>query len=481
MAREQLPERRLSKPRLLAFSALTAAVLLLAVNTAVERLEQLGVVATLRPGDFVQHVDDEIFVETESGHWVKSPYALKTMVRGGFSDDPAPDRRIFLVGGSFAMGGPFADPSTGDEREGTPSSWLRAFLRASNPGLRVEVVNAGAMGQDSHRVRRVSELLFDHHPSALVVASCNNEAWMPEGEVREALRSLGGYRLLDRLLRPEPAARPRLHTPTDNEDALRAQFEANLRDIARMGRERGVPVYLSTVPVNLRYSGLEREAAWQGADLENADCLQRGISLAEQLLDEEAAQVLGTCAGAPESELWLALLDLRMAGSTPRRSHLVDELGECVTAGLERFYGGAYEAAISQLSTCDNVHEALRWVGLSQLALGNVRGATAALEESVNLFPRNRCRPEFNEVVRSIASEGEGVYLVDLDRAVRVVADQGLPGADLFVDVCHMNQRGYGIVAEAMWHALKDSGLLGETNSVPELEQTAAALGIQLR
>ena len=71
----------------------------------------------------------------------------------------------------------------------------------------------------------------------------------------------------------------------------------------------------------------------------------------------------------------------------------------------------------------------------------------------------------------------EGVVLVDLDEAVRAAAPDGLPGAELFVDVCHMTRWGYGIVAETVWKELTSEGLVA-ASSRPSLDEVASHLEI---
>ena len=55
---------------------------------------------------------------------------------------------------------------------------------------------------------------------------------------------------------------------------------------------------------------------------------------------------------------------------------------------------------------------------------------------------------------------GMDVTLVDLDLWARSVAPHGLPGDDLFVDYCHMNEEGYWLAGAEVSRVIQESGIL---------------------
>ncbi|MCP4867297.1 MAG: tetratricopeptide repeat protein [Proteobacteria bacterium] len=91
----------------------------------------------------------------------------------------------------------------------------------------------------------------------------------------------------------------------------------------------------------------------------------------------------------------------------------------CVQEGIDLYRSDRHEDAIDRLQSCDEIADALRWSGLSMVQLERFDEARAALEQSVELRPRNRCRPSFNRIIRETAAAHEGVHLVDLDAAAR--------------------------------------------------------------
>lgn len=390
------------------FAVLTTLVGFGIVNAVVEELEERGRLDTHRPDDAVSMVQEDLFQE-EYDHWISTPYSLHTMVPSRFRRDKGPRGwRMFVAGGSFAMGSPYVDQVHRKQDEGGIATWLRRDLEARSEAP-VEIVNVAAGAQNSHRVAAIAEAVLPFDPDVLFVATCNNEGALPPGRVRQQLHKLGGYRLLARHLAPSPAPSERSYfTPQDADTAALAQtFRANLERIVKAARGQGVPVLLATLPVNLMYEGTVDG---------------RGLD--------------PTVLPAP----------------TPRSA--------CIQAGIDLARAARHDDAIAQFRSCEELADGLRWAGLSMVAQGDLLEGRAALEQSVELRPRNRCRPSFNAIIRDVAGAHAGVHLVDLDAASRAHAPAGqLPGYDQFLDFCHMHWRGYAAMAQEVLSVLERDGL----------------------
>ena len=309
------------------------------------------------------------------------------------------------------------------------ASWLRARLGARSPSASIEVVNLGAGGEGSFRVKRILEDVLPHEPSAIFVATCNNEGAASPSAMREYLHTLGGYRLMTRLLAPTEKLEGRsLHTVQQDVVAgLRDDFTNNLREMVRETGEAGVPLLLATLPTNLRYSRYSMSPFADGVDITRA-------------ITREDPEV-------------------------------------CIAAGRTAYEEERWQDAVDALAECDDVAESLRWTGLAMLELGRVQEGKAALEQSVELLPRNRCRPSFNAAIREIAASAPYVHLVDLQGAAEAAAPQGVPGYEQFLDYCHMHWRGYAAMADVAQQALEQAGLLPpEEATVPPLAELAEQL-----
>ena len=388
-------------------TAVTIAVLSI-VDAVITTLEEGGDINLTRPDDQVSTLDGAPWSQ-RGDRFVLTRVAQNSMVPMSFaSTKPEDGFRAFLVGGSFMRGVPH-------EGAGTIRFWLYRELRRRFPSAFVEVINAGATSQNSNRVREIAQHAVTHDTNVLIVASCNNEGALPPGVVQKRLQTSGTFRLLKSILRPEIADEHRpLHTPQDPDiDAVREAFRNNLLEIVRSARSRNVAIYLSTLPVNLRYAG---------------NSPGRPIGEREH----------------PDNVSW----------------------APCVNRGYARYEAQDYTGAISELTHCDDV-EALRWIGLSHYALGDFSRARRILQQYTEVEPRNRCRPSFQEVIRDVAKT-QNVPLIDLEKAINDASPHSIPGPELFASYCHLTWAGQALVADTMLQALRKDGTLppGDEQSV---------------
>lgn len=418
--------RSLTPGRRIAFAVVTTVLALVLLNVAIEALERFGIINTHRLDNYVQFLDEPLY--ERDGDWiVTTDYAHGFMVPGRFRREKGERFRVFILGASFAMGTPYTVMSHGEERPGGIATFLRAELERRYGPDGYEVINAAAGAQTSHRVRRIAEEVLQFEPDLLVVATCNNEGPPKPGYVREQLHKLGAYRLLTQLAAPtvDPEERPTFTPQLLDPEQVRSEFEENVSAILDAAAAANVPVALATLPLNLRYGG-------EGAPLPPEDA----------------------------------------AGRHPEHT--------CVAAGREAHVRGDHQGALELLAACGaDVPDAARWTGLSLAALGRVDEARTALQLSIELLPRNRCRPSLNATTRTLA-ERSGVHLVDLEPVAERVSPQGLPGPELFVDYCHLNWRGYALMAQELLRVLEGDALI-PTGQGPRVSVTdlAASLGLE--
>lgn len=307
--------------------------------------------------------------------------------------------RVFFVGGSFLRGVPY-------DEVGTIHRFFEERLLAGHPSVPVEVVNASMSAQPSDRVRENVNFALEHAPDLLVVATCNNEGTLPPSAVTRTLHASGAFRALRAALRGDEAV-PTHTLQNPDTAAVREHFRENLRAIVDATAARGVPLLLCTLPLNLRYAGDESGLPLDGATWE-----------------------------AP--------------GTWP--------VPACLTPGRAAYLAGQYADAVRLLAPCEEA-ETLRWLGLAHAALGHAAAARDALEQYVELMPRNRCRPSFQAVIREEATRSANVTLVDLDAHFRAGAPLGLPGDEVFTDYCHLRWDGQAQVADLLISAVDQAGL----------------------
>lgn len=172
--------------------------------------------------------------------------------------------RVLLIGGSLTYGWPY-DDSVSFPR------LLAVGLAAVDSATPWRVVNLGAPGWGSSRLRAISEQLVPLDPDLVVVTTGNNEmldalagagAPPPRSLTGQLLRQLYRRSYLVNLmatgLRPlavsllSGRARALHAVEPEGRAILVEDHAANLDALATTFRSAGARVYLSTVPVNLR-------------------------------------------------------------------------------------------------------------------------------------------------------------------------------------------------------------------------------------
>ena len=475
----------MQRPRLryVVYSGLVTASVLGLLELGARVLERTGLVDTFRPDSAASYVEHPIF--ERKGAWIRvSPDAQRKMSPAEFRMR-APGWRDFAIGGSFLWGFPWS--RAGQHDAGSIPFWLRAELLALHPSTTMEVVNIAANGVPSYMEREFSQMVLELDPDLLLVASCNNEGGPEPSEVQKALHQLGGFRLLASVVAKEPRAEERKAAPLPLEEVerVRGAFRANLESMAAMTEEAGVPLLLTTLPANFRYDQMEFVAGLPGMTRDGLpDCARDGYRQAYVGDFAAARRTFSGCSDVPEVAQWLALRDLQEGRPAPRPDPLEALWGSCVSEGVELYYGGQHASAVERLGGCDdNVPEALRWIGLAQLALGQIEAARTTLEQSIEVFPRVRCRPSMNAIIREVAAEHAHVHLVDLDEASRALAPGGIPGYEQFVDNNHMHWSALARMADEILRVMEEEALVprpehGETIRRPDRAKLAAAAGL---
>src|SRR3974390_2538389 len=195
------------------------------------------------------------------------PGMIKTPQRYSIAPvKPPAAYRIYVLGESAAMGDP--DPAYGFSR------YLEVMLRQRFPGTRFEVVNTGMVAINSHVSRIMARELAPYKPDLYLVYAGSNEVVGPYGPgtalVTSSLNPMiikasnlapssrigqlltengkppGDWRGMEMFLNKQVRANsPRM-------SQAYANFERNLREIAKIGSDAGANILLSTIATNLR-------------------------------------------------------------------------------------------------------------------------------------------------------------------------------------------------------------------------------------
>jgi tetratricopeptide (TPR) repeat protein len=343
---------------------------------------------------------------------------------------PQQGYRIFVLGGSAAMGTP--QPAFGLAR------MLEAMLRERYPGVAFEVVNAAMTAVNSHVVLPIARDCCRYEPDLFLIYLGNNEVIGPYGPgtvltpfspslrmIRTGIliKATRIGQLLGAMLRPGTAggqALPewkgmemfgdeRLQVAGDDPrlQTVGEQFRANLSDLCAAARGAGAKVILSTVAVNLRdcapFASRHRDGLDEAERARWEKLYQAGVDLAAQ----------GKHAEAVAQWLLAAAIDDGYAG-------LHFRMGRSLLATQQ-----AEKARAHFLLACDL--DALRF----------------------------RADTRTNETIRAAASRwaSRDVHLVDAERAFaeHPATPHGVPGREWFYEHVHLTPEGNHLLAAAIF------------------------------
>jgi Flp pilus assembly protein TadD len=375
---------------------------------------------------------------------VKSRY----FARIGFNPSTSPDLfqapkpagmfRIFCLGGSTTVGYPYW-------YNGSFSSFLRDHLRRVFPDRPVEVINVGMTATNSFTTLDMARDLMEYEPDLFLVYDGHNEFYGALGAASH--ESFGGSRWLTNLalraihlktfllVRDAMAGMMKLTGSEEKAQPLgtmmeklaRGQFipygsptyasgletfRANLRDLAALCRDHGVPLILSTQVSNIR--DLEPFVSGERPDLSTDVIRLRDASINESM-NAFMDGMFPASLGAIERAM---ALDSMHAETHYRAARILDTLGRDVEARLR------YQRARD----------------LDQL--------------------RFRTSTDFNQAILE-QHDGSACSTVDMERVFMGSSPDSLIGRSLMFEHLHPRSYGYFLMAGGYVAAMRARGILG--------------------
>ena len=335
---------------------------------------------------------------------------------------PANTYRIFVFGESAAMGDP--DPTFGAWR------YLQVLLRERFPGTDFEVFCVAMTAINSHAILPIARECARRDGDLWIIYMGNNEIVGPFGagtvfgsrvaginliRASLAVKSTKVGQLLDSLMQRWAHSSPKTWSGLsmfkdhqlryEDPNRLRAckNFEQNLNDILRAGKDAGVPVILSTVGSNLKdcapFASLH-STALNGVQKSQWDGLyQEGIMLESS----------GNFPGALKKYEQAAAVD-------PQYAELHFRAGRCRLA-------------------LSNYEESLREFELAR-------------DNDTLAF---RADSRINRIIKDAAEAktNQGIYFLDAVKALVESSPARIPGNELFYEHVHLNFDGNYLLGRA--------------------------------
>ena len=341
------------------------------------------------------------------------------------ADKPNDTYRIIILGASAAQGTPEAAFSFG--------RILQTILQNAYPKVKFEVIVAAMPAINSHVVVEITKDCAKHRPDLFVAYLGHNEVVGPYGagtvfaplskslsliRIGIAVKTTRLGQLLTNLSESAGAKRnvptvwrgmkmfleKQIRPDAPALETVYQHFHRNLEDISRIAGESGAKIILCTVGSNLKdcppFASLHRPGFRETQKKKWDDIYQQGAE----------HELAGDYAEAVEDYLAAARIDDRYAD-------LQFRLGRCYWAM------GEYDKARD------------RYIEARELDTLRFRADT-----------------RINETIRAVSGNGakEGVYLVDIVRALEENSPYNTPGEELFYEHVHLNFNGNYLLAKTV-------------------------------
>jgi len=386
-------------PRVAFHVLLNIALLLLLITTALTVLEKEKVIDTQPEArSFARPVEEFVVLEEHDGRQMyrfADPYMVAC--RFPVAKETAAFR-IFIAGSSFAMGWPYAVQREPDFQGGDLASWLQVLLTAADETHRFEVINAAAGAQPSSRVRRIVTRLLDLEPDVILAAPPHSysEADMAYSESVPD-HSWVVSRVARQWRQTKEETRPIIEKREPHDRYGR--FQQEVAEMVRLAAERGVPLVLLTLPIDLRGAGPD-------------------------------------------------LTDF------PYRRY------PDLAAGRTLQEAGRYQEAIARYAASDlpAIREQLQ--AECYESLGQYEQAAAHYRSAIDQWEYSLTKPEYNNFLIQFAAEHQ-VLLLDLEAVMARLSPTGLPDDRFFHDGNHLTYEGYFLMARAIADYLVEQRLVG--------------------
>ena len=359
--------------------------------------------------------------------------------------------RIFCVGGSTTFGRPYDDATS-------YCGWLREFLNTADPSRSWEVINAGGISYASYRVALLMEELAQYEPDLVIIYSGHNEFLERRtyGTVIGTPSVVRGFGAVMSRTRTFSALHRMIHRPKSDATELSAEVDTIL------GGSVGLDAY-------------HRDDALQQQVLAHYRFnLMRMIDIARS---SGAGAILVTPASnlrdcTPFKSEHRALL-----GDEQRRQW--QALYESAEAALAAGDPDEALVAIERATAIDDLMADSQFLrGRVLDRLGRSPEAKAAFQRArdEDVCPLRALTP-MRQIVAEVAAETD-VPLIDYCAIVEARSEQGIPGANLFLDHVHPTIEGHRILALALMESLQSQQIVRPDASWNDesIEQVIAAV-----
>jgi tetratricopeptide (TPR) repeat protein len=375
---------------------------------------------------------------------------LTHFARDFFAAEKGPDEfRIFCIGDSTVQGNPWSI-------ETSFTTWLELSLQVADPSRRWEVVNCGGISYASYRMVPILEEVIRYEPDLIVMHSSHNEfledrsygdikrvprllvrtqEWVSQLRTFNLARS-GWLQLCGRNAGDEPKDRTLLAAEVEalldyrdgvefyhRDDAWResviAHYEFNLRRMAGLARDAGVPLVFMNPVCNLRDSPPFKSEHRDGLTPAELERLEDLWSDARTRYGSDRARALALLQEA-------VAIDDQHAGLRYDLAKCLDAMG--LVEDARREYVAAKELDVCSLRILDAM----------------------------------------NQIVLDVARDHR-IPVVDVRKLIEERSRHGIPGVEWLVDHVHPSIHGYQAIGNELADEIVRMGFMKPESNWREL------------
>lgn len=383
-----------------------------------------------------------LFIENPSakGYMLPRPDAVKryfhddenspnVTIETNFFKKQKPEQgiRIFVQGGSTAAGFPYGYSTS-------IAGMLDYRLKQTFPEREVEVINTALSAVNSYTVLDFVDEIIEQKPDAVLIYAGHNEylGILGVGSAYTAansraatlmylkLKELRIFQLLQsvyskfatselhsapqsqtRTVMAKVAKHKNIAMDSDMFQQGAEQFEQNMQLVLAKYRNAGIPVLISTIASNL-----SDQPPFSSAPVPSGfdDMMKRG---AKKLSAEDVVKLEEYVSTTANADIHFSLAQHYLSFGHKGQAKLHFELAK--------------------------EHDLLRF----------------------------RAPEVQNEAIRKLAQQ-DGVYLVDSLASLERAAPSQIIGSDLMIEHLHPTVKGYAVIADSFYHAIKDTGVVGK-------------------
>lgn len=352
-------------------------------------------------------------------------------------EKPTNGYRVFLIGGSAAVGWPF------EYGEYNIGNFLQRKLERLLPQNKVEVVTVAGGTYGSHRVKAIFDEIINYQPDLILIYSGNNEFLENFAYRRQLPEAPWKYSAIARLTFDIYSNLTSFKPQFDQESYSIADQTSNRIAFAfgKVSQYRKNPDQFRQLQEHYRYN----------IDSMIQDCIDRKVDVL----------LLNVPVNLKD---WVPNSSIHRAGLPPED---FTRWQQAFRDGMLALEGGRYPEAITALQTAvhiDDEHaESHYLLGRALLTTGHIDEArkefTRALERDAYPF---RALPRFQEILSDIATSHQ-IPLVDIISALEQESKNGIIGLDVLLDYVHATEQHQETIAQAIVRSLSDNQLFPST------------------